>query len=57
MPHIGHVYPIDDLVEHDTETDDCVCGPDSLRVIRDDGADAWVIVHHSLDGREAHEHA
>lgn len=45
-----HVYPIDDLVEHDTDGDDCVCGPDTEFV--DGGA---VITHHSLDGREQHE--
>ena len=50
-----HVYPLGDLIEHETEGDDCVCGPTVERVERDDGADGWVVVHHSLDGREAHE--
>lgn len=57
MPHVGHVYPLNDLIEHELEGDDCVCGPSPNRVVRDDGADAWVIVHHSLDGREAREDA
>lgn len=48
-----HVYPIGDLIEHDTETDDCVCGP-TVEHVPGDG-DGWIITHHSLDGREAHE--
>lgn len=50
-----HVYPVNDLVEHDTYGEDCVCGPTSIPVQRDDGSFGWVISHHSLDGREAHE--
>lgn len=52
-----HVYPVADLVEHDTESDraDCVCGPDTEPVPCDDGSIGWVITHHSLDGRELHE--
>lgn len=52
---IVHVYPIGDLIEHDTDSDDCVCGPTTEHVPGDDGGDGWVITHHSLDGREAHE--
>ena len=48
-------YPIGDLIEHDTDDDDCVCGPTVVPVPRDDGSMGWVIVHHSLDGREADE--
>jgi hypothetical protein len=50
-----HVYPVNDLVEHDTAGGDCVCGPTTEPVERDDGSIAYVIVHHSLDGREQHE--
>lgn len=50
-----HVYPINDQVDHDLVGDDCVCGPTSERVEREDGSDGWVVVHHSLDGREQHE--
>lgn len=51
-----HVVPVDDLVPHDTATDEavCVCGPSVERVEGDDG-DGWLIVHHSLDGREVAE--
>lgn len=48
-----HVVPLGDLVEHLPE--DCVCGPRTEPVPRDDGSMGWLIVHHSLDGRELHE--
>lgn len=47
-----HVWPDDDLIDHDLDGDDCVCGPRTEPVERDDGSVGWVIVHHSLDGRE-----
>lgn len=61
-----HVYPINDLIEHELVSkplnslyglDDvgCVCGPTATPVERDDGSIAWMLVHHSLDGREASE--
>ena len=50
-----HVFPVKDIIEHDTDTDDCVCGPTAEPVIDDDGSCGWVFVHHSLDGREANE--
>lgn len=49
-----HVFPDGDLVEHE-ETDNCVCGPLIDPAERSDGSVGWVMVHHSLDGREAHE--
>lgn len=51
-----HVYPTADLIEHDTDGGDCMCGPTTEAVQRDDGSYGWVVTHHSLDGREAHEH-
>lgn len=47
-----HVCPVNDLIEHDTDTDDCVCIPDQRAAKRDDGSIGWIAVHHSLDGRE-----
>ena len=49
-----HVTPIGDLTEHDTSTTeaDCVCGPTVQPEKREDGSVGWLIVHHSLDGRE-----
>lgn len=54
MGQTVHVYPVADLIEHDTDGGDCVCGPDVEHVEADDG-DGWLILHHSLDGRELHE--
>jgi hypothetical protein len=50
-----HVHPVNDLIEHDTVSDDCVCGPGMRPVRQNDGSITWVITHHSLDGREAKE--
>ncbi|CAB4906089.1 unannotated protein [freshwater metagenome] len=47
------VVPMEDLVEH--AGDDCVCGPTTEPVPREDGSIGWVVTHHSLDGRELHE--
>ena len=50
-----HVIPVDDLTDHDTDGDDCPCGPCTEPVTRDDGSVGWVVIHHSLDGRETTE--
>lgn len=50
-----HVLPQNDLIEHVEDGDDCLCGPTSEPVFRADGSCGWVIVHHSLDGREQGE--
>lgn len=49
-----HVTPIGDQVDHDTSTAeaDCVCGPEARPVTQADGSVGWLLVHHSLDGRE-----
>ena len=49
-----HVYPVNDLIEHDTESEDCICGPRTDFVQTDHG-DGYIILHHSLDGREINE--
>lgn len=48
-----HVVPVNDLIDH--PDDDCPCGPTIEPVEREDGSFGWVVVHHSLDGRERHE--
>lgn len=48
-------YREDLAIEHDTDGDDCLCGPTSEPVFDADGACGWDITHHSLDGREANE--
>ncbi len=50
-----HTYPLSDLVEHELEGDGCVCGPTLIPVEREDGSIGWLVVHHSLDGREQRE--
>ncbi|MEU9611914.1 hypothetical protein AB0D56_10215 [Streptomyces sp. NPDC048209] len=48
-----HVTPLNDLVAHNTDSDDasCVCGPQTVPV-EIGGQIAWAFVHASLDGRE-----
>jgi hypothetical protein len=54
MTNTLHVAPLQDQVDHDTSTTeaDCVCGPEVRPVTREDGSIGWLLVHHSLDGRE-----
>lgn len=47
-----HVYPVNDLIEHLTDGDDCPCAPETEAVMLEDGSNGWLISHHSLDGRE-----
>ena len=51
---VMHVVPTSDLVGHDTATSDpdCVCGPQVQPVERGDGSFGWLLVHHSLVGRD-----
>lgn len=59
MAATAHVAPLCDLIAHETGSDepDCVCGPSTVPVAFDNGLTAWMIVHHSLDGRELDEEA
>lgn len=50
MSNEVHVVPRGDLVDHEDEN--CSCGPTTEPVTRDDGSVGWLIIHHSLDGRE-----
>lgn len=54
MTNTLHLTPRHDLVDHDTSTSepDCVCGPEVRPVTQDNGSTRWLLVHHSLDGRE-----
>ncbi len=51
-----HVWPVNDLIEHATDGTECSCGPTTEPVERDDGSIGWLVIHHSLDGREFGEH-
>jgi hypothetical protein len=44
-----HVVPVDDHIDHDTETLDCICGPAI------EFHERPLVTHASLDGREARE--
>ncbi len=57
MADATHVVPINDLIEHDSDTNalSCICQPELELVPCDDGTTAALIVHHSLDGRELEE--
>lgn len=57
MAETMHVFPINDLIEHDTSNtgESCVCGPTVKPIKCKDGSVGWVITHNSLDGREARE--
>ena len=53
MPEIAkdvHVFPIDDLLEHNTDSGECMCDPE---VIVEGGS--LIYVHNSYDGREDRE--
>ena len=52
---IVHTYPVNDLIDHDVDSDDCPCGPHVEPVLAEDGSCGWHVLHHSLDGREHHE--
>lgn len=47
-----HVWPENDLIEHDVDGGECTCGPTTEPVPRDDGSMGWLVLHHALDGRE-----
>ncbi|MER7507071.1 hypothetical protein ABTX82_01780 [Streptomyces lavendulae] len=49
-----HVLPIGDLVEHTSE-DDCLCDPTAQPIESETGSIGWLMIHHSLDGRETRE--
>lgn len=50
-----HITPVNDYIEHEESGDDCVCHPTASPVKREDGSVAWIMMHHSLDGRELRE--
>lgn len=54
MANGPHIVPVDDLVDHVTDSG-CVCGPTREYVKQDTGVKMWIVIHHSLDGREKDE--
>lgn len=55
MSDTWHVYPVNDLIDHETDNDGCICQPRNEAITREDGSCGWLSVHHSLDGRELQE--
>lgn len=52
MTDIYHVYPVNDLAEHDTESRDCPCGP---RIeVQPNGS--ILVIHNAWDAREQMEY-
>lgn len=47
-----HAFPWDDLIDHVTDGSGCPCGPSTEAIFRPDGSNGWLVLHHSLDGRE-----
>lgn len=45
-----HVVRNDDTITHDT-LGDCVCGPVTSTVVRDDGSIGWLVVHRFFGAR------
>jgi hypothetical protein len=52
---VVHVVPVADVIAHDDEGVDCICGPDVEYLIGREGRHGKLITHHSLDGREMYE--
>ena len=48
VPKWQHVIPMNDLIEHDTETKYCQCGPTVEW-------DKLVVIHKAIDGRDVFE--
>lgn len=53
-PDEVHVVPYNDTVKHHLHIE-CICGPTTEPIARDDGTYGWLYTHHSLDGREGDE--
>lgn len=53
MAATAHAAPLDDLIEHDTDSEDpsCACGPEAV-LVEIGGLVVWAYVHAFLDGRE-----
>lgn len=49
------VVPLDDLIDHIEDDEDCACGPTSMPTEGPFDSIVFMLVHHSLDGRENHE--
>ena len=46
-----HIVPINDLIEHNTDSDECFCDP----VLYKSDGERTIVKHNSFDGREQNE--
>lgn len=47
-----HVYPVGDLIWHETEAGECPCGPE-IELVEDENGDMQeLVIHYAFDGRE-----
>lgn len=46
-----HVWPDDDQIDHDIDSDECVCGPIVEVYTHDDHPDTYLVIHFALDRR------
>lgn len=46
-----HIYPIDDWIEHDTESTDCLCEPEVVYADEEGPLDDILVIHNAVDGR------
>lgn len=47
-PHVVHVYPLFDGCTHLTDGVTCFCAPDLEPIGRDDGEEAYLLIHHVI---------
>ena len=40
-----HIYPINDVIEHNTDSEECLCNPDI-------DVEHGLVIHTAIDGRE-----
>lgn len=55
MSENWHVYPENDLREHNTDSPECWCGPKLEDVFEEGAFCGTVITHNSMDRREEYE--
>lgn len=47
-----HVFPVDDVIGHEVDGEDCPCLPEIEPIVLEDGSIRYVYIHHAWDGRD-----
>lgn len=55
-PFTNHVFPMNDLFPHNTNSAECSCHPKVTNVMAYDVVVGQLIIHNSYDRREVYEH-